>query len=243
MSAPPRQIALDLVYRPARGREHFLVSPENEAAVRMIDGWRDWPSRRLALTGPPASGKTHLAHVWLAESGGVTVPATDLAAADAPALAAARAVLVEDVDRVAAMADPRRAEEGLFHLHNLLGADGGYLLVTGCDAPRGWRIGLPDLASRLQGLSVARIAPPDDTLLSSILVKLFADRQLQVGPEVVKYLSERIDRSFAAARDAVTNLDRLSLERKRPISRALASVWLRETGSALAEEAEADRGE
>ena len=243
MSGPARQIALDLVYRPARGREHFLVSPENEDAVRIIDAWRDWPSRRLALTGPPASGKTHLAHVWLAESGGVKVSASDLTAEDAPRFASARAVLVEDADRIASASDPRGAEEGLFHLFNLLGEEGGFLLVTGCDSPRNWRIGLPDLASRLQALTVARIALPDDTLLSSILVKLFADRQLQVGPEVVKYLSQRIDRSFAAARDAVTSLDRLSLERKRPISRALASVWLRETGLELADEPEIDRGE
>ena len=84
----------------------------------------------------------------------------------------------------------------------------------------------PDLASRLAALPVARVAPPDDTLLSSLMVKLFADRQLQVAPGVIQYLSRRIERSFSAVEGTVGALDRLSLARQKPVTRAMAAEVL-----------------
>ncbi|MBK0398376.1 chromosomal replication initiator DnaA [Limibaculum sp. M0105] len=225
-----RQMPLDLAHRPALGRGDFLVSQANAQAVALIDAWRDWPGGRLALIGPASSGKTHLAHVWMAESGAARIEAADLGAGMVPGLAAQGSVVVEDADRLAGL-DPeqRRAAEGaLFHLLNLVAAEGGRLLVTGRTPPASWSIDTPDLASRLQSLALARISAPDDMLLSSVMIKLFADRQLPVMPEVVNYLVERIDRSFAAAERAVAGLDAHALGERRRISRRLAAEYLGE---------------
>ena len=72
----------------------------------------------------------------------------------------------------------------------------------------------------------ASIDAPDDALLSAVLVKLFADRQLMPPPDLIPYLLKRMDRSFAAANHIVAQLDRESLARKRPITRALAALVL-----------------
>jgi chromosomal replication initiation ATPase DnaA len=228
MMAAPRQIPLALDHRPALGRAAFLVSGSNAAAVAALDGWRGWPGRRLALIGPARSGKTHLAHVWMRESGAEWIAAADLNDAAAQRLARHGCAVVEDADALAGLEPGRRrvAETALFHLWNLAAAEGAWLLVTGREAPGRWRVETPDLRSRLAALPVARLAPPDDTLLSSVLVKLFADRQIHVGPGVVAYLARRIERSFAAAEAAVAALDRLSLERKKPVTRVLAAEFL-----------------
>src|ERR1700704_3889473 len=63
MTHPTRQLAIDLPYREALGRADFLVSDCNRAALGCIEGWPDWPARRLALYGPEGSGKTHLGHM------------------------------------------------------------------------------------------------------------------------------------------------------------------------------------
>ena len=217
-----RQLSLDLPARPALGREDFFVSEANAAALAAIEGWQGWPGRKLVLTGPEGAGKTHLAHVWAALSGARIVPAGTLAATDIPTLAAAP-VAVEDADRIAG---DRAAESALFHLHNLVLAEGGALLVTGRDAPGRWGLVLPDLESRLQAASLARLAPPDDGLLVALLAKLFADRQLSPGPAVLTYVARRIDRSFAGAAEAVERLDRAAMEQKRPLTRALAAEVL-----------------
>lgn len=212
------QPALDLPPpRPADGRADFIVVPGNSAALAMIDGWRDWPDGRLCLTGPPGCGKSHLAAVWSRETGAVRIDTGDLTTTRVPALAATGFLALEDAERVGG-----RAEEALFHLINLMMQSGGRLLLTARTPPVRWNAALPDLASRLSATAIARLDPPDDDLLRAVLAKHFTDRQLRVEDRVVDFLVARMERSFAAAAALADRLDRESLARRRPITRALA---------------------
>ncbi|MFY0681275.1 MAG: chromosomal replication initiator DnaA [Thalassovita sp.] len=188
-------------------------------AVVLIEGWRDWSGRKLALIGPAGSGKTHLVHVWAAACGAQILPAAALEQADIPTLAKGP-VAVEDVHSIAGN---RAAEEALFHLHNLTLAEGHYLLVTANQPPHLWGLGLPDLASRMQGTQAVTLDQPDDQLLSAVVAKLFADRQMLPSPETLSYLITRMDRSFASARQLVAQIDREALAQKRPITRNLVA--------------------
>lgn len=220
-----RQLAFDLPHREARDREHFFVSPANALALAAVEGWRGWPGGRLVLCGPEGSGKTHLVQVWQATlpAPAAVVAGAALARADLPALAASGAVAVEDA---AAVAGDPAAETALFHLYNLLAQAGGLLLATAAAPPRDWGVALPDLASRMQGAALARLEPPDDALLSAVLAKLFADRQIAVSPALIPYLVARMDRSMAAARDLVARLDAAALARGQAVTRALAATVL-----------------
>ncbi len=218
-----RQLALDLPARAARGRAEFFVSEANAAALAALDGWRGWPGGKQALMGPEGSGKTHLAHVWAEAAGARVVPAAGLTEADLPMLADHGRVAVEDVPR----AGPG-AQTALLHLHNLLAARGGALLMTGRGAPSRWDVALPDLASRIEAAGAARLHAPDDALLAALLVKLFADRQVQAPPALIGWLLPRMERSFAAAQRIVAGLDALALAEGRPVSRALAARILGE---------------
>jgi chromosomal replication initiation ATPase DnaA len=225
MTAAPRQKAFALDHRPALGRSAFLISDANSCAVAALDNWRGWPGRRMALVGPPRSGKTHLAHVWMQETGAEAVSAAELDNTVTARLAENGCAVIEDADSLARLGPDQRAvaETALFHLYNLAAAEGSFLLMTGREAPGRWQFQTPDLASRMAALPVARLAPPDDILLSSVMIKLFADRQIHVGPETVAYVARRIERSFAAAEAAVTALDQLALERMKPVTRKLAA--------------------
>ena len=96
-----KQLSFDLPAKSAHGREDFFVSAANAQAVALIDTWESWPARKLVLHGPPGAGKTHLAHVWSAQSGATIVAAGDLPGADIPALAHGH-VAVEDCETIAA---------------------------------------------------------------------------------------------------------------------------------------------
>ena len=224
----PEQLVFDLPTRPAQGRDDFFVAPSNALAVAMLDQWPDWATGKLALVGPRASGKSHLVEVWAARSGGAIVPITELADADMQTLADIGAVAVEGVDAAAGLPNQAQTEETLFHLHNALKSAGGTLLVTGIEPPSRWPISLPDLASRLNASEVATLDAPDDTLLSVVLVKMFADRQIEVAPDLIQYLLPRIDRSFEAARQIVETLDHAGLSKKRAITPRLAGEVLKD---------------
>ncbi len=213
------QLPLDLGFRPALGREDFLVAPCNEAAVAWLDRWPHWPGPALALWGPPGSGKSHLAQVWRARSGAVALDAAMLVSAQVgQLLGVARAAAVDDSDRA--------EEEALLHLYNLLAERQGHLLLVAREPPSRWGIRLADLRSRLLAAPAIAVAPPDEDMLGALLVKLFADRQLAVSEDVIAYLRLHLDRSFAAARDAVAALDQASLAEGRAVTVPLARAVL-----------------
>ena len=213
----PRQLTFDLPVRPALGREDFFVSPSNAEAVAMIDAPALWPQRKLLLIGPEGAGKSHLAEVFAHERQAMIVDGGNLFDPEIPP----DAVVVEDADKVAG-----RHEETLFHLHNRMAEAGGLLLLTARRAPGEWGLRLPDLLSRMQGTAVATLNPPDDALLGAVLVKLFADRQITVAPALIDWLLPRMDRSFAAARRLVAELDARALARGGAVTRALAAEVL-----------------
>ena len=228
------QLPLDLELRPALGRDDFMVAPSNEVAVAWIDRWPDWPGPALAIYGPPGCGKTHLCQVWRAMSGAVQADAAALDANQPPELlGAARACVIDDAE--AALGADAERERRVLHLYNLLSERGGHLLVTGRDAPARWACALPDLGSRLAAMTAARLAAPDDALVEAVLVKLFADRQLRVGGEVVRFLSARMERSFEAARALVAALDRAALAGRRAVTVPLARRVLAEVQATGAE--------
>ena len=61
-------------------------------------------------------------------------------------------------------------------------------------------------------------------------MKHFADRQINPKPALVKYLSTRIERSFAAAADIVARLDAAALSQQRKINEKLAAQLLDNDG-------------
>jgi chromosomal replication initiation ATPase DnaA len=220
------QFTFDFPHRPAFGADDFLVAPSNETAIAWLDRWPDWPGPALVLHGPPGCGKTHLAHVWQARSGAPSLDAAALTIATVPdLLGAATAVVVDGAERA--------AERPLLHLANLVAERGGHLLLTAPEPPSRWRTVLPDLRSRLLAMPAIEVRPPDDALIGAVLLKLFADRQLTVGEDVVAFLIRHMERSFAAARRLVAAVDQAGLAEKRPITVPLVrAVLAQEAGQA-----------
>ncbi len=221
-----RQLAFDLPVAETFRREDFFVSPTNAPALAAVEAWQGWPGGKMLIVGPRGSGKTHLAHLWAQATGATLVRAASLADADIPSLTANGCVAVEDAE---AVAGDREGEAAFFHLHNIV-TQGAALLVTARTPPRDWGLRLPDLASRLQAASLTRLEAPDDALLSAVLIKLFADRQIAVPPNLIPYMVQRMERSLNTARKLVAALDAVSLAQGRPITRQLAADILGREG-------------
>jgi chromosomal replication initiation ATPase DnaA len=213
----PSQLVFELPHIPALGSEDFLISQSNEQAVRLIDNWPGWPFRCAVLSGPRGAGKTHLVNVWRGRSGARAFAAAEIGRAVEAAKSEPSPVAIEDFDLAAA------DEHAAFHLLNLARETGFDVLITARHQPGAWEIALPDLRSRLRSAALVTIDEPDEALLSAVLVKLFADRQMQIEPGVIGYVLKRTERSMAAIQSLVEELDRAALAERRRVTRSLAA--------------------
>lgn len=216
-----RQLPLEFGHDPASSRDDLVVSAGLRGVLAIIDRWPDWPSPLVVLAGPTGAGKSHLAAIWAHRVGARRIDPASLDAGTVEA-AATRPMLIEDADRAGF------DEAALFHLINSARAHGSTVLMTARLFPAGWNVQLPDLASRLKAATVVEIGEPDEALLAQVMVKLFADRQVNVDDRIVRWLVARMERSLEAARRIVTRLDQLALARGAKITRAMAAEVLAE---------------
>lgn len=214
----PRQLPLPLPELLSCDPADLLEDESNAEALAWLRRPGDWPGGRLALWGPPATGKTLMLrwaaarHGWPVLSGPALSGLPELPEG-APGLA------LDDADLVP-------EERALLHLLNLCAEGRLRLLLAAREAPARWPVRLPDLLSRLRGMAAAAVRPPGEALLGALLAKHFADRQLRVEPALQAWLLERLPREAAAIAEAAARLDRAALAAGGRLTRALARAAL-----------------
>lgn len=224
------QLALALRPPASVAARHFVAAASNALARRWLNQ-TGWPDRRLLVCGDDACGKSHLLHIWASTRGARVLDAAELAMADVTALAEAppAALALDHLDKVS-------SERALLHLLNLTREQRTTLLMAARLAPVRLPIILPDLASRLRAVTTVRIAPPEDSLRFTLLLRLIAERQLVVSKPILDWLTRNLPRTGDAILAAVERLDHAGLAHGRPLTRALA----REVLAGLLDESAAD---
>lgn len=199
----PSQIALPLAARAPAGAQRIVVGKANAKVIEALQEPARWPFNVAVLTGPARSGKTLLARWAQGLAGGQRLEVIDDA---------------QGMD-----------ETALFHRWNAVQQggvrDGGALLIVANGDPvsgAGWRIALPDLASRIGGSLQLAIGAPDDAFAAELILAHAEQRGLSLLEGAADYLVPRTTRSFAAIEALVAAIDRISLERQSP---ATMSVW------------------
>lgn len=198
MITPP-QIPFDLSPEPTPSFSNFLLSDSNSLAVKMLKAWPDWPAPVLLLLGPQGSGKTHLGQAWSSDTKGV---------------------FIDEASSV--------SESKLFAIMNqALNGEISGLLLADRRAPESWGTSLPDLRSRLSNTPVITLDEPDDDILEPIMRKLFEDKGRVVSQDVIKYLLKYHERSIAAQRVIVLELEAAAQRQKADITKTFAAKYLK----------------
>lgn len=208
------QLPLDLESGDRYSRDRFIATTELAAIVGVLLHPDQWLSPHLILLGPPGSGKTHLGHIFAAQTHGRFITAEETHSLDFAALAPVSYV-IDDADRA--------SEDALFHLFNHIQKTGQQLVLLTENQPITWNVKLPDLASRLNAMRIIPLPEPDEDLLIAILNKLFAQRAISPSPDFIDYIVRRMDRSVSAAQKIVTELEHYA--NGRAFNRALAKSW------------------
>ncbi len=202
------QIALPLDWPQAREERRFILSDANAMAFEHFRSWSLWPVKATILTGPPRSGRSLLARAFAARVDGRLYDGAE-----------------------------RHDEEELFHAWNAAQDDGRPLVMVVDEVPPAWEVTLPDLRTRLAITPVVKIEQPDDVLFAKLIRLLFADRGLHVPDDALKYIGDRVERSYWMAERVVEAIDRFAIaERSRltlpTIRRALSEGGIIDTRGA-----------
>src|SRR5579883_3442212 len=215
MTQHPIQLLLDYPIPVHYDPDDFLVDAPNAQSFSLIEQWPAWPDSFVLLMGPPGSGKTHLATLWARLSGAPSVSASAVTSVELPRLLEEPALIVDPCD--VGLKD----ERAFFHLLNGLRAQNKYALFLAQTPPTQWGLRVPDLLSRFRLMVQTAIYPPNDTLLSAVLLKLFCDRQIVVEEHIIKAIIGRTERSFLGVQRFVAALDARSLREGKRITRSM----------------------
>lgn len=219
---PRGQLPLEFAHADSHEQADFVVAAGNRLAFAHVTAWPDWPGPLTLVSGPPKSGKSHLARIFAARAHALVPGPGHLE--ELAREGGARPVVLEDVDRQG------YDEAALFHLLNQSMRDRRALLMTAREPIAAWPYRTDDVRSRARLAAQFAIAPADDIQLTQMFAKLYADRQVSVDPRVVSYMVRRMERSPEEVVMLVELTDRLALAKGTAITRGIAVEALTQRG-------------
>lgn len=219
MNTPQLPLALRF---PADQRFEGFVGAE--LAVQQLQRLAQAPGGDWSLlSGPAASGKTHLllATCALANERGRRVAYLPLQHARGhlrDLLAAQEQAELVALDGLDAIAGEREDEIALFDFHNRARAAGCVALYAAREGVAHLALVLPDLRSRLAQCLQLGLAPLDEAGRREVLRRRAEARGLVLDEAVLDYLFRRVERDLGSLGQLLERLDRASLAAQRRIT-------------------------
>jgi len=209
----------------------MVITPANQTAISIVRQPGKWPMPVICLTGPAKSGRTAILQAWCDETGATGLSPKDLSRLKSGEITklAAGSVAVDDADTVA-------GNEKLLFLINQAAAEGGRLLLSASASPSQWPVTSPDLKSRLNSMPIAEIHAPDHDMLAGRLKAACVRHYLKLEPDIVAYLSLRLDLTYEAIEAFAEKLSHGVTATGRAPSVPLAKEVLEAMGLAVPDE-------
>jgi len=204
-------------------RFETFVDGANGAAVRHARAVADGAPDTVWISGPHASGKTHLLQAAcrsasLAGRRAMYVALLEEHAAEPEILAGLEGVELLALDRVDAVARDAAWERQLFVLFNEVAAKRGGLLLAALVPPAAAGFELRDLASRAAGAVAYRLQPLAHSERVDALLLHAEARGLDLERGAAEYLLDRVDRDMVGLERWLDRLDRASLAEHRKLT-------------------------
>lgn len=199
----------------------FVGHPMPVALLRAVAGGESKDA--VFVSGPAASGKSHLLLASVAEASRAGRRAAYVALAAArgrvrDALTAPELADLVALDGVDAVAGDREDEIALFDFHNRARGAGCALVYAARQAPAALALVLPDLRSRLSQCTQLPLDAPDDALRREVLRARAEWRGLAFDDAALDFLLRRVDRDLVSLIATLERLDSASLAAQRRIT-------------------------
>jgi DnaA family protein len=227
-----RQLALGLALQPALSFDSFIPGPNGEAlnAVRRLAAGGE---PYLYLWGSAGVGKSHLLQAACAAAHSPARPVAYLPLLQAlefgpDVLQDLETMALVCLDDLHCLAGQAPWEEALFDLYNRIREVDAGLLVSANRPLAQLPTRLPDLASRLAWGPSYQLQPLPDAELLPALIRLAAERGLQLPADSAEYILRRCPRDLGYLQELLERLDHASLAAQRRLTLPFVSEQLRQ---------------
>ena len=225
-----QQLTLALSPPPPPTFENFFAARNAAALAALQSLVSSVPADPVVLLyGAAGSGRSHLlqATVSAVRSAGLTAVWATPGGEDLAHASFDLRIDLIAADNVDAMNDTEQIQ--LFDAFNRQRASGGRFLASAA-APAGRLAVREDLRSRLASGLAIELLPLSEEERLAVLQGHATDRAMQVATEVFDYIARRAPRDLGTQIAVLDALDRISLEKHRPISIVLAREVLQQLG-------------
>lgn len=217
------QLPLALRWPAHQTFDDFLSNDGNELALAAVRQLAMENASWIFLSGPAASGKTHLliAACVAANAAGRNAQYLPLATLDTDRESAIRAFggsEVLAVDNLDSVAGDRAAEHALFDLYNRCRAENATLLFASRHAPAQLGLTLPDLQSRLAASAQMQVRALDENERRELIRQRAAARGLEFDDAVLDWLFVHQGRDLATLNALLDRIDTAALAAKRRVT-------------------------
>ena len=200
----------------------FYVTEKNSFAYKIIKSWPNWSNQIVFIYGPKKCGKTMISKIWEGISSAKYLSDRNLDNLVAenfdPDRVKKNNWIIDDVDKLLSQEEGKNEEKVLNFINIIKTNPNSSLLMTSLSPPNRMNCNLKDLTSRMLASLVAEVGYPDQELLSKIIKKYLADRNVELSEKCISFISNRIERSYESAFLIAKKIDTQSLESKSNIS-------------------------
>ena len=188
----------------------FFVNQTNKKAVDLISLWPNWHNKAAILYGERKSGKTHLGNIWMNKSKAKFIDIRK------------QVFEYESLDNKNYLIDnfsyiKHDQENYILDIFNQCLFNNNFILFL-CDSNKKINFKLNDLKSRFNSILSTSIDQPNDQLIEVIVSKFFSDNQVLISKDVIKYLSNRLDRSYSEINFLLEKINDISFKEKQRIT-------------------------
>ena len=191
--------------------EDFYLSTSNRHIYKMLDNWPNWEKNFLNIVGENFSGKTHLINIFLKKFNGIKLESNLINNHFLNEIKFHQNIILENLDN-------NVNEKLIYTLLNIVEQEEKFLIVTSRKSVTDIQFSLTDLKSRTKNFIIQNIEKPDDELIFALLLKNLSDRQILIEKKFIDYIVKRIDRSYGKIFDLIYKIDKISLNKKKPIN-------------------------
>ena len=188
--------------------KNFIVHDGNREAFEFIKSLNKLSGNVFLLSGLEKSGKTYLCSIWqkMVDAVFVDLKIFDLSYGDFTLLVEKIILpngkyILEDLFTV--------DESKLLHFLNVVSEKHSVLLMTSKKCVSDFNFMINDLKSRFKNVVNIKLCELNESSKKEIILKLLADKQMNIDSDVLNFVSEKISGNYDAIFKFVNDLDRM----------------------------------